>query len=164
VAASDAPSTPILHEVQQGDERLSLEPMKFPGESLPTKGDLILAPGRVLHQPEREVTVIRRGRMNYVEREELVRLHPDDASSAGVKEGERVRITGPDGGVLAEGTASLDSPQPGLVNVTTLFAEIASAMEDSQDPDPSPRVPGLSLKRVKLAKVPARREAEVAAD
>jgi hypothetical protein len=51
-----------------------------------------------------------------------------------------------------------------MVSVTTLFAEVASRMQDDDIPDPAPRVPGLELRKVTLGKAPARQEAELAAD
>jgi len=51
------------------------------------------------------------------------------------------------------GYAKLNSPHTGLVSITTLFGEVASAMQDSDDPDPAPHVRGLPLMAVSLVKV-----------
>ena len=125
---------------------------------------LTLLPGRVLHQPERDMEVVRRGQMNYSKREETVHLHESDAEVLAIKQGDRVRVRAGDGGEVVTGTARLDLPHRGMVSVTTLFAEVASRMQDDDIPDPAPRVPGLELRKVTLGKAPARQEAELAAD
>ncbi|MEX0760852.1 MAG: molybdopterin-dependent oxidoreductase [Dehalococcoidia bacterium] len=163
--AEDHDGTAVLFAEGSGGKKLALKAAPFPSEAQNgTKAPLVLAPGRVLHQPERDPEVVRRGDMNYIERDEIIRIHPDDATDLGINEGDRVDVSDWDGGTLVNGVARLDSPQRGMVGVTTLFGTIASAMYDSDDPDPSPRIPGLSLKRIRLMKVPARQEAEVAAD
>ena len=129
-----------------------------------TGGSLTLLPGRVLHQPERDMRVVRKGEMNYAERDETVHLSQADADRAGIRQGDRVRVIAADGGTLVTGAARTDFPHEGYVAVTELFARIASAMQDSDDPDPSPTVPGLELRSVTLVKAPVREEAGVAAD
>lgn len=135
--------------------------MKVPQQ--PSQG-LTLLPGRVLHQPEREMQVLRRGEMNYAERREVVHMNSADADAAGIKAGDRVRIVAEGGSEVITGFAKLDLAHSGFVAATELFANIASTMQDSNDPDPSPAVPGLELRSVTLIKVPVTSGAEVAAD
>ena len=131
-------------------------PAKAPG--------LTLIPGRVLHQPDRDINIERRGEMNYAKREEIVHLHRTDAEQANIGNGDRVSIRVEDGTEVVVGVAALDMPYSGFVAATELFANVATALQDSNDPDPAPAVQGLPLRSVTLVKAPAHQEAEVAAD
>ena len=140
------------------------EPISRPDEEFP----FTLAHGRVLLRPEEDMRVVRDDQdMNHVERDTWIEVHPEDASTLGVSEGDRVAIT-------AEPDASasrlpdfafvrLSSPHRGFVSVTTLFAELATGVQNSDDIDTSPSVRGLPLRHVSLAKAPVLREAGVAA-
>ncbi len=129
-----------------------------------SKDGLTLLPGRVLHQPERDMQVLRRGEMNYASRDEVVHLNSADAQQAGIVAGDRVRIVAAGDVEVITGFAELDMPHQGFVAATELFANVASAMQDSTDPDPSPSVPGLELRSVTLVKAPVSSGTEVAAD
>ncbi len=161
----DHDGTPVLF-AESGDQQLpEFADMEFEMKS-PERpsGGLTLVPGRVLHQPERDMSVLRRGEMNYAERDEVVHLNGADADRAGIEAGDRVRIVTVGGTEVLTGFAVLDMPHSGFVAATELFASIASAMQDSTDPDPSPSVPGLELRSVTLIKVPVSSRTEVAAD
>jgi formate dehydrogenase major subunit len=125
---------------------------------------LTYAPGRVLSQPERDVFVRKPGDMNYIDREQLVQIHPDDASTAGVNEGDMIQVKTDDGHVLARGRAVFESPQVGLVGATTLFGELATRMQELEAPDWSPHMPGLGYSTVTLEPAPVEQEAVAAAD
>jgi formate dehydrogenase alpha subunit len=150
-----------------GVERSQLPPLTDLGFEITvpvrTPG-LTFLPGRVLHQPERDMNVERRGDMNYAQREEIVHLNRDDADEANISNGDRVRVLAQGGTEVIVGVAALDMPYRGFVAATELFANVATALQDSNEPDPAPSVPGLSLRSVTLVKAPARQEAEVAAD
>ncbi len=125
---------------------------------------LTFAPGRVLSQPERDVVVRKPADMNYVDREQLVQIHADDAKSAKLNEGDMIQVTSDDGHVLARGRAVFESPQVGLVGTTTLFGELATRMHELEAPDWSPQMPGLSYSAVKLESASVEQEAGAAAD
>jgi formate dehydrogenase alpha subunit len=125
---------------------------------------LTFAPGRVLSQPERDVVVRKPGDMNYIDREQLVQIHPDDAKSANLNEGDLIQVKTNDGHVLARGRAVFESPQVGLVGATTLFGELATKMHDLEDPDWSPQMPGLGYSTVTLEPAPVEQESGAAAD
>jgi predicted molibdopterin-dependent oxidoreductase YjgC len=124
----------------------------------------VLAPGRVLHQPGREVKVENVDGLNRIRREELVEVHPEDAERLGIDEGDYVEITGPSLDQAFTGTATLTSPQPGLVCVTTLFGPVACRMQTSDNPDPVTEIDTLDLRPVNVAKVPARSTADAVGD
>lgn len=164
--AGDHEGTPVLFAEGTDSELPDFTDLEFEltAPELPADG-LTLLPGRVLHQPERDVQVMRRGDMNYAERDEIIHLHKDDADDAGIGSGDRVRVTVADGEAeVITGFAELDMPHRGFVAATELFANVASAMQDSTDPDPSPSVPGLQPRSVTLTRAPVSSEAEVAAD
>ncbi len=125
---------------------------------------LTFAPGRVLSQPERDVIVRKPADMNYLDREQLVQVHPDDAKSAGLSEGDVVQVTSEGGHVIARGKAIFESPQIGLIGVTTLFGELATRMHELDTPDWTPQMPGLGYSRVTLESAPVEQEASAAAD
>ena len=113
----------------------------------------LLAPGRVLHQPDRETEIVRSGDMNYLERPLYVEIHPEDAKELKIEEGDAVEIWGGEGEEHSVGIATLTFPHRGILGVTTLFADLASGMQDADEIDPAPNVAGLPLRRVKLSKV-----------
>lgn len=125
---------------------------------------LTFAPGRVLSQPERDVVIRKPADMNYVDRDQLVQIHADDAKSAKLNEGDMIQVTSDDGHVLARGRAVFESPQVGLVGTTTLFGELATRMHELEAPDWSPQMPGLGYSAVKLESAPVEQEAGAAAD
>ena len=125
---------------------------------------LTFAPGRVLSQPERDVVVRKPADMNYVDREQLVQIHPDDAKAAGLNEGDMIQVKTDDDHVLVRGRAVFESPQAGLVGSTTLFGELATRMHELDAADWSPQMPGLGYSAVTLESAPAEQEAGAAAD
>ena len=125
---------------------------------------LTFAPGRVLSQPERDVVVRKPADMNYVDREQLVQIHPDDAKAAGLNEGDMIQVKSDDDHVLVRGRAVFESPQAGLVGSTTLFGELATRMHELDAADWSPQMPGLGYSAVTLESAPVEQEAGAAAD
>ncbi len=153
--SEDLPGTPTIFSPALDEEaRLALLNPAFDDD--PAKwDDLLLAPGRVLNQPARPVGVVRRGDMNYLQREVVVEVHPDDAKAMSLAEGDPIAAVDGRGDAVASGVAAINSPQSGLISVTTLFGDVASEMQDTDRPDPSPRIPGLPLRAVRLVKEPA---------
>ncbi len=102
--------------------------------------------------------------MNYISREQLVQIHPADGNATGVTEGDAVYVKHVDGHTLAYGKVVFESPQPGLVGVTTLFGELATRMHDLEIPDWSPHMPNLGYSKVILELATDDQESETAAD
>jgi formate dehydrogenase alpha subunit len=147
------------------DSKITVVPLNYAALLTSVEADVLkFAPGRVLSQPERDVVVRKPADMNYVEREQFIQVHEDDAKIAGVNEGDIVQITGDDGHVLARGKAVFESPQVGLVGSTTLFGELATKMHELEAADWTPQMPGLGYSTVIIESVPAGQEAGVAAD
>lgn len=111
---------------------------------------LLLAPGRVLAQHDRGVSVVRSGVLNQVRREEHIQLHPEDGSAAGIAEGDAVVVLTP--GARVKGRATLSGRVPGVVSFTMLFGQLATALQSSEALDPMMRVPGLDILPARVRK------------
>ena len=151
----DHSGTPMRLDRGQDETKIDLVPLPF-AEPKVSQNGLILAHGRVLNQPDRPVGVLRHAEMNYLDRVEEVEVHRDDARALSISRGDSVEVKDENGSTVVSGVAALSSPQPGLVSITTLFGEVASEMQDSENPDPSPRIPGLPLRPVRVVKSSAR--------
>ena len=141
------------------------EPISLPNGEFP----FTLGHGRVLMRPEEEMRVVQNeNSMNQIERDTWIEIHPEDASSLGVVEGDRVTITAQSDASASSlpesGLARLSAPHRGFVSVTTLFADVVTGIQDSDEIDTSPSVRGLPLRQVSLAKAPILREAGITAD
>ena len=159
----DSIGTPTLFA--SSDELITVIPLDYDqfAKSV-SENHLIFAPGRVLNQPERDVQVRKPEEMNYINREQLVQIHPADGNATGVTEGDAVYVKHVDGHTLAYGKVVFESPQPGLVGVTTLFGELATRMHDLEIPDWSPHMPNLGYSKVILELATDDQESETAAD
>ena len=152
--STDDDGTTILYseEFQGGKAHfIPLELREAP--ALPTTDDfpLLLLPGRVLHQSEREMEITLVGQKNRIQREETLCINPSDASALNVAEGDMVEVISARDSVRAR--AALDERSlPGTVSVTFLFGELMTQLESSEDPDAMSHVPGLPLTPVRLAK------------
>ncbi len=111
---------------------------------------LYLAKGRLLHDNDRPMTVVKNNGTQHVEREEIIEIHESDAAELGISDGDSVLATTPSENI--QGTARLTSPHPGLVTMTGLFADVVTATHDSEDPDPMLKMPGLPLEQVQVVK------------
>ena len=125
--------------------------IKKPDFSPFARDGMYLAPGRVLHQPKRITTLSERNYLNVINRVEHIEFHCDDAESLGVSEGDMVLIRDMNNGlVIAEGMAVIADAPIGVIQITSLFAELATYMEECEYPDPSPTVPGLAVRRISV--------------
>ena len=111
---------------------------------------LLLAPGRVLHQPDTEITLAQRNYLNVIDRTEEIQLHRDDALRHGVSDGDLVEVVGNDGATCLSGRAHVNGGISGMVFATTLFAELGTFIEECESPDPAPLVPPLAIKPVEV--------------
>ena len=112
-----------------------------------------LAPGRVLLQRDREnkVELQPDTRLNDIVREEQVELNATDAERWQVGEGDPVRVECPDRELT--GIVCLNPALPdGVIAVTALFGQLAVELENSPEPVPMSRVPGLDLSRARVVK------------
>ena len=112
-----------------------------------------LAPGRVLLQRDREnqVELQQDTRLNDIVREEQVELNATDAERWQVGEGDPVRVECPNRELA--GVVRLNPTLPnGVIAVTGLFGQLAVELENSLEPVPMSKVPGLDLSRARIVK------------
>jgi predicted molibdopterin-dependent oxidoreductase YjgC len=149
--AADMVDTPILYADMLEMNRPRLATMSL--EAAPAHQDdeypMLLAQGRVLHQPEEELEIIQIDGRNAIRRDETIQIHPEDASELGIQSGDWVEAMSDRG--RAAGIAELTGPQRGLVSITTLFGDLATALAQSDEPDPMLNAPTLPLLPVRLA-------------
>ena len=158
--AADMADTPILYQDTLDTISPKLAPLSF--KEAPDLHDddypMLLAHGRVLHQPDEDLDIVQIDGRNAIQRDEHIQMHPEDAAELGIHEGDWVEAHSARG--RTAGIADLSGPQRGLVSITTLFGDLITGLAQSPDPDPMLTVPTLPLIPVRLLK-PA---AEAAAD
>ena len=152
-AALDMADTPMLYAGGSQSRKIALSPMTFvePPARIDAERPFLLARGRVLNQPERRLDIqADRGR-NFIERDDIVEVHADDAAALGIAEGDDVQVIY-DGGEL-RARASLKGTQRGVLSVTTLFGQMITTIERSRSPDPMLKIDGLPLLPASIVKV-----------
>lgn len=159
-AAVDMLDTPILYADGFQNRKVALTPMEFvdPPVHSDDERPFLLARGRVLNQPERQMDIHQDKGRNLISREDVVEVHPDDAAALGITEGEWVEVSYEGGDV--HGRAALCGTQRGLLSVTRLFGQMITTIERSRSPDPMLKIPALPLMPASIVRMPA----EVAAD
>ena len=146
----------------ESDEDINSFEVSKPDFGASPRNGLYFAPGRVLHQPDRDTRLAERNYLNVIDRQELVELHPEDASKLGISAGDVVAVKNHAGDVMVEGVAIFDDDLPGIVRSTSLFAELATYIEESEYPDPTPTVPTLDVVTVTVERVSVVAERELA--
>ena len=153
--AADASDTPLLYALENQDHKSRLAEMRLLNAPVHDSGEypLLLARGRVLHQPDREMELVIAGDRHTINREAIIEIHESDALKWGISEGDRVEVLSPRSSM--SGIAQLSSPQQGLISTTSLFGELITELERSEVPDPMAEVAGLPLLPARLEKLAA---------
>jgi anaerobic selenocysteine-containing dehydrogenase len=110
----------------------------------------LLVPGRVLLQSDRE-TEVQPGRLNHIARTEIVQMHPEDAHSLGVGEGDLVEVESASQRILARVELHANGNRS-LLRTTGLFGQLAETLQRSEAPDPMASVPGLTIESATVRK------------
>ena len=151
--AADTADTPVLYTANGLDRKARLQAMSMP--NVPVHSDyeypLLLARGRLLHDADRPLEIELVGKRNAVRRHDIVELHPEDAGTLGVTDGEWIEVASTK--ETLRGVARLTSPQKGLVSTTSLFGQMAAELDSSDLPDPMLKIDGLPLVPVRVDSV-----------
>ena len=148
----DHPGTVCLFEEGfTGENRPTIAVPEFRTVPLNGAGDqsFLLVPGRVLYS-DRPMEVVA-GRLNSINRDELVSLNTEDAGSLGVAEGDPVELTTRRQSIRGVATLA-DSAHKGVVSITGLFGQMAVELDASDSPDPMASAPGLNIEPVTVSK------------
>ena len=155
--AEDAPGTGVLYSDGFPQGNAVLETPEF--RTVEDAGDLDfpswLVPGRVLFNQGREMEIIK-GKRNQVQREDWVEMNPATATALAVEDGDLVEVHARNGidGTTLTGTVHLNEVVPqGVISSTTIFGQLAIAMQESQAPDPASNVAGLDIHRAAIVKL-----------
>ena len=150
----DDEGSPVLYAEGFPNGKARFIPLEMREAPAMTTADfpLLFLPGRVLQQPHRELEILVVGQKNYIQRDELLELHPADAADLGIQEGDWVEVISPRERIRAKAGLT-DSAFRGAVYATFLFGDLVTRLENSEDPDPMSSVPGLSVTPVRLAKL-----------
>ena len=88
---------------------------------------------------------------NQIDREDLLELNPVDANIWQIGDGDSVEVLG--AGYRLTGLAHIDeSVPPGVIAVTSLFGQLVSDLEASEEMVPAARLPGLNIRPAKILK------------
>ena len=124
----------VLYAEYLESHKIALSPMTFvePPVHSDDERPFVLARGRVLNQPERQLGIQEvRGR-NLIERDDIVDVHPEDATALGISEGDEVHVMYEGGGFYAK--AGLSGTQRGMLSVTSLFGQMITNIERDRSP------------------------------
>ena len=122
------------------------EPPKHENDEFP----LLLALGRVLHQPNRETGIHSVNGRYEISRNDIIEIHEEDALNLGVSNGDFASVIFPQGQI--KGVVQTTCPQKGLLSVTTLFGQLIVEVEQSKEPDLMLRLPSLPIVPARIEK------------
>ena len=151
-ASHEGKGTPVLYDAGFTDRKAEVETPQFHSVSKPLDPEFPawLVPGRVLQQLDRELTVLK-GKHNQIVRKELMELNPIDAASWEIDEEDLVEVVGR--GYRLSGWAHIDeSVPPGVIATTSLFGQLVSDLEASEEMVPAARLPGLNIRPARILK------------
>jgi len=149
----DHPGTPILHTQQftRGKGRfIPLEykpPMELPDKRYP----LVLTTGRSLYHFHTGTLTRRVEGLNVLKGEGTVEINPEDASSLGIADGEKVKVISRRGEVVSRAKVTEVSPV-GVVFMTFHFAESPANMLTNPALDPVAKIPEYKVCAVRIEK------------
>lgn len=151
--AADMTDTPVLYAglLEVNKPRAGKMSLSAPKTHDDPDFPFLLASGRVLNQPDREVEIVRPNGRNEARRKEIIELHESDAADLGISTGDEIEVS--TAKATLAGMASLTGPQRGLVSTTTLFGQLISELEHSDEPDPMLKVPRLPLVPARVSKI-----------
>ena len=148
--AADMTDTTVLYAGEGDGRRAKLLRMTLP--EVPEHSDadypLLLARGRVLHQADRTMEIGKAGKRSTIERDEIVEFNEEDARALGIIDGDPVEVVS--SRERLSGIAEVSGPLKGLVSTTGLFGQLATELDQSDNPDPMLKVPGLPLVPVRV--------------
>lgn len=149
----NSPDTPILYVRDGSSQKLQLHAMSVtePSPHNDSEYPYLLAKGRLLHQSQRPVEIELIGKRNTIKMADVLEIHPDDANTIGVLDGEWIELTS--SYMTLRAVAQLTSPQKGLVSTTSLFGQMITELESSKAHDPTVNIDTLSLIPVKIEKI-----------
>ena len=149
----DHTGTPILYKNGFDKKQISFNIMELYeyGYNENTSYPFILTTGRVLHQPEKDMEIVRDNKINHIKRNEIVQIHPYDAGILDIVDGDWVSVDSFNESF--KGIANLTSPHQGVISVTTLFGELLANLDESKANDPIQQLTKLPIKAVALKKI-----------
>ena len=148
----DGKGTPILYDAGFTGRKAEVETPQFQsvGKPLDPEFPALLVPGRVLQQLHRELTVVK-GKRNQIVRKEYLEINPVDAASWEIGEEDLVEVLAQ--GYRMSGWAQInESVPPGVIATTSLFGQLVSDLEVSEEMVPASRLPGLIIRPARIFK------------
>ena len=112
---------------------------------------ITFAPGRVLHQPDRDAGIDTVSDKNSITRSEIVEMNKSDATGYGIAEGDSIRLVGQ--GFSLSGIAHLNGIHKGMAASTSLFGSLVEDLVSSDDNDPMLKSDNLKLRNVRIEKI-----------
>jgi formate dehydrogenase alpha subunit len=151
---ADHPGTPVLHvgRFSRGLGMFSavewLPPAEQPDEEYP----LVLTTGRVLYHFHGGTMTRRVAGLEEIYPEALVEIHPLDAQSLAVEDGDMVRVTSRRGQIVAKAQV-IERTVPGVVFTTFHFQEAAANLLTIAALDPVAKIPEYKACAVRVERV-----------
>ncbi|MBI4282746.1 MAG: molybdopterin-dependent oxidoreductase [Chloroflexi bacterium] len=152
-ATPEDAGTPVLYTDSFPRGKARFNPLELKEAPVLTNADFpfLFIPGRMLHQPHRDMEIQVVGSKNRIHREELLELNPADATGLLIEEGDWVEVTSLREHIRARAHLT-DKVLRGTVSATFLFGDLVTRLESSEDPDPMSRVSGLKVSPVRVEK------------
>ena len=148
------PGTPILHSQQFSRGKGRFMPLEYkpPAELPDDEYPLMLTTGRSLFQYHTGTMTRKVKGLNTFMGEEKAEINPEDASSLGIADGDRIKITSRRGEVTARAKITEASP-PGVIFMTFHFAESPTNILTNTALDPVSKIPELKVCAVRIKKL-----------
>ncbi len=149
---TDHPGTPFLHAEKFGTDsgKGKFKPLTYrkPGEETDGEFPLILTTDRSLYHFHSTMTRRVYG-LNVLAKEELLNIHPEDASGLGVENGQMVKVVSRRGEVAVKVKVTDICPL-GTVSMTFHFAETPTNLLTCCELDPVAKTPGTKVCAVRV--------------
>ncbi len=150
--APDHPGTPFLHAEKFGTDsgKGKFKPLAYrkPGEETDGEYPLILTTDRSLYHYHSTMTRRVYG-LNVLAKEELLNIHPEDASGLGLEDGQIVKVVSRRGEVEVKVMVT-DNCSPGTVSMSFHFSETPTNLLTCCELDPVAKTPGTKVCAVRI--------------
>lgn len=150
------PGTPILHTERFGTDtgKGKFRPLaqRPPGETPDAEYPLLLTTDRNLFHFHGTMTRRVYG-LNVLNQQERVNLHPDDAASLGIADGDIIRVVSRRGEVEARALVT-EECLAGTISMSFHFTEARTNVLTCRELDPVAKIPGTKVCAVRVEKAP----------